>query len=440
MDCSPKKHPISKPNAVRENKLNAFSRLLRVLPAHAPLLTLLLFIFYAVPGTCQVLKGLDPAEVRHFEQFYSVKLKSHTLRGLKRSGRFMPAIVSVFSEYGIPEEMAWLVLVESNFNETARSPAAACGLFQFIAPTARGYNLHVDGKWPEWFIDERLEFYYACHASASFLSELYTQFGDWVAVLAAYNTGPGNLRKAMKRAGGSSQWLEYRKYLAKETREYPNRIAAVIRISKNPGSFGLNPTYLPYIPFTLYILRNPMTLDGLANRFGGTRKELFRKDFLVLNRQFNEKMLVKGREIPNGFVAKLPEISTITSQVEETSSTTPKTDQLNSTSSISNGAGYLHLVEKGENLAMLGFVYRLSQTDIVKQNPMIKGYDLQPGMKIKLTIPPMTVKRGRMVKVQAGETVGSLVMRLKINGSALVSLNQLRNSRPEEGRELYVPR
>ncbi|PIE91095.1 MAG: hypothetical protein CR997_02955 [Acidobacteria bacterium] len=395
--------------------------------------SILSICLFSLPAKSQVLKGLDPKDVKHFERVYSVKLKNHTLRGLKRSGRFMPAIESVFSEYGIPADIGWIVLVESNFNETARSPAAACGLFQFIAPTARGYNLYVDGNWPDWFIDERLEFYYACHASASFLSELYSQFGDWVTALAAYNTGPGNVKKAMKRAGGSRKWLDYRKYLAKETQEYTNRIAAVINIANNPQKFGLDPEYLPYIPFTLYITRKPTSLNELAERFGKAHREQFKHDFLILNRQFNEKILKSGRKIPKGYVAKLPEISVIAqSSSADHKQTKPATP--------TPQGGYLHLVEEGEDLAMLAFIYRIAQQDIVKNNPFIENYKLQAGIKLNLNLPESVVSRGQVVQAKAGDTVGSIVMRLRINGSHFVKLNNLHNSRLTEGERYYVPK
>ncbi|HEX8181166.1 MAG TPA: transglycosylase SLT domain-containing protein [Pyrinomonadaceae bacterium] len=153
--------------------------------------------------------------------------------GLRRSGRFLTMARKIFREVGVPEDIAWLGQVESSWRPTAYSWAAASGLWQFVPATGSRYGL----RQTAW-IDERNSFEKATRASAQYLKWLANRYhGNWELAIAAYNTGEGNIDRAISRAGAANFWQIY-PYIAQETRNYVPNILATILIAKNPDKYG----------------------------------------------------------------------------------------------------------------------------------------------------------------------------------------------------------
>src|SRR5262249_15957105 len=145
--------------------------------------------------------------------------------GLRRSGQFMPLARRIFKEEGVPLDVTWLGQVESAWRVKALSWASAAGLWQFVPSAGRTYNLR-QSAW----IDERYSLEQATRASARYLSDLAKRYnGNWELAMAAYNTGAGNVDRAIARAGTASFWAIY-PYIAQETRNYVPNILAVILI------------------------------------------------------------------------------------------------------------------------------------------------------------------------------------------------------------------
>lgn len=153
--------------------------------------------------------------------------------GLYRSGMFMRMARRIFREEGIPENIAWLGQVESAWKPTAKSWAAAAGLWQFIPGTGARYNLRING-----YLDERNSFEKATRASAQYLKFLANRYGgNWELGMAAYNCGEGNVDRAIRKAGVADFWAAY-PYLPRETRNYVPNILATILIANNPNAYG----------------------------------------------------------------------------------------------------------------------------------------------------------------------------------------------------------
>jgi membrane-bound lytic murein transglycosylase D len=153
--------------------------------------------------------------------------------GLRRSGQYMKLARKIFIEEGVPVDITWLGQVESAWKPRAVSWAAASGLWQFIPSTGRMYGLRQTA-----YIDERNSFEQATRASARHLKDLAKRYnGNWELAMAAYNTGAGNIDRAISRAGTANFWMIY-PYIAQETRNYVPNILAVILIAKNPEKYG----------------------------------------------------------------------------------------------------------------------------------------------------------------------------------------------------------
>jgi len=171
--------------------------------------------------------------IQQFINYYQVRGRSTMESGLRRSGRFMKMARQIFREEGVPEDITWLGQVESAWRPIAVSSAAASGLWQFIPGTGRTYGL----RQTAW-VDERNSFEKATRASARYLKDLANHFnGDWNLAMAAYNTGQGNVDRAVSRAGSANFWKIY-PYIAQETKNYVPNILATILIAKNPEKYG----------------------------------------------------------------------------------------------------------------------------------------------------------------------------------------------------------
>ena len=171
--------------------------------------------------------------IQQFINYYQGRNRSTMENGLRRSGQYMKLARKIFAEEGVPVDITWWGQVESAWKPKAMSWAAASGLWQFIPATGRTYGLRQNA-----YIDERNSYEQATRASARHLKDLAKRYnGNWELAMAAYNTGAGNIDRAISRAGTANFWMIY-PYIAQETRNYVPNILAVILIAKNPEKYG----------------------------------------------------------------------------------------------------------------------------------------------------------------------------------------------------------
>jgi Soluble lytic murein transglycosylase and related regulatory proteins (some contain LysM/invasin domains) len=171
--------------------------------------------------------------IQQFINYYRGRGRTTMETGLYRSGMFMLMARRIFKEEGVPENVAWLGQVESAWKPSALSWAAASGLWQFIPGTGSRFGLQRTA-----YVDERNSFDEATHASARYLKFLANRYGgNWELAMAAYNSGEGNVDRAVRRAGVANFWVAY-PYLPQETRNYVPNILATILIANNPQQYG----------------------------------------------------------------------------------------------------------------------------------------------------------------------------------------------------------
>jgi membrane-bound lytic murein transglycosylase D len=173
--------------------------------------------------------------IQQFINYYQGRGRTTMETGMRRSGRYMKMARAIFRQEGVPEDITWLGQVESAWRPSAFSSAAASGLWQFVPSTGRDFGL----RQTAW-VDERNSFEKATHASARYIKQLAARYnGNWELAMAAYNTGPLNVDRAIARAGQSNFWAIY-PYIAQETRNYVPNILATILIAKNPEKYGFH--------------------------------------------------------------------------------------------------------------------------------------------------------------------------------------------------------
>ncbi len=171
--------------------------------------------------------------VQQYINYYQGRGRATMETGMRRSGQYTAMARKIFREEGVPEDIVWLGQVESSWRPTAQSWAAASGLWQFIPGTGARFGLRQTA-----YVDERNSFEKATRASAKYLKWLANRYGgNWELAMGAYNTGEGNIDRAIRRAGSSDFWTIY-PYIAQETRNYVPNILATILIAKSPEKYG----------------------------------------------------------------------------------------------------------------------------------------------------------------------------------------------------------
>lgn len=180
---------------------------------------------------------------------------------LSRSGRYLELMKGILKAKNIPEDIAFLSLIESGFNPSAYSVARAVGPWQFIASTGKRYGLKID-----WWRDERKDPVKSTEAAAEYLSDLYQMFGSWNLAMAAYNAGEGKILKALNRTKSNDYWaLLNTRHIKRETKEYVPRFIAATMIATNPQSYGFeNLTYYMPLEYDEVIITAPVDLDVAA--------------------------------------------------------------------------------------------------------------------------------------------------------------------------------
>lgn len=174
--------------------------------------------------------------VRNYIIMYSEKMQKRMPHMLGICKYYMPIFEEIFDRYGLPVELKAMAIIESAMDPRAESRVGAKGMWQFMYQTAKIYDLHVDS-----FVDERMDPIKSCDAAAQYLLDAYNMFGDWSLAIASYNCGAGNVRKAIKRAGGSRKFWDIWEYLPRETRSYVPAFVGALYTLEYYKEHGLKP-------------------------------------------------------------------------------------------------------------------------------------------------------------------------------------------------------
>lgn len=202
--------------------------------------------------------------VKNYINVYTRKRREQVKIMLGLADYYFPYFEEVFDYYGIPYELKYLSIIESALNPNAVSRARAVGLWQFMYGTARVYGLNINS-----LVDERRDPMRSTDAAARFLKDLYGIYGDWTLALAAYNCGPGNVNKAIRRSGGKRNFWDIYYYLPRETRGYvPAFIAAAYTMNYYQyHNLSKIPSTLPLATDTVQI-REELHLKQVAEVMG----------------------------------------------------------------------------------------------------------------------------------------------------------------------------
>ena len=208
---------------------------------------------------------VDNPKVRQFVKYYSSTGKTRFQELLERSGKYMPMISKVLRQEGLPEELGYLALLESEFVATTRSKNGAVGLWQLVATTARLYGLRID----EW-VDERRDPVKSTRAAARYLKDLHDYYGRWYLAAAAYNAGPRNVDNALRQSGAKDFWsIKAKAQLSEETRNFVPKFVAIALVALDPKKYGFDEVfYATPLDYEEVELKTPMKIVAIASVTG----------------------------------------------------------------------------------------------------------------------------------------------------------------------------
>ncbi len=199
-----------------------------------------------------------------FINYFAVRNRDYTKMVLQRKDIYFPMFEESLAAHDMPDDVKFLAIIESGLNPKAKSRVGAMGLWQFMPATGRMYNMHTNMD-----IDDRMDPEMSTEAASKYLKSLYRMFNDWEVALAAYNCGPGNVRKAIRRSGGKTKFWEIYNYLPKETRSYIPQFQAMMYLIRHAEEHNFileEPTYP--IAYEKINFNQELDLEELANLTG----------------------------------------------------------------------------------------------------------------------------------------------------------------------------
>lgn len=369
--------------------------------------------------------------IRAFSEDITVRFSKY----LKRSARYLDMMKGILKEEGVPEELAYLPLIESGYNVRAYSRSRAAGLWQFIAGTAKRYRLKIN-----WWVDERRDPVKSTRAAARYLKDLHRMFGSWSLALASYNAGENRVKRVLRRSRSDNVWdlLLRTRHLRRETRDYVPKFIAARTIALDPEYYGFyDLKYLDKFAYDEVTLDAPLDLEAIAKCAGTTRAAI--KELNPELRRWSTPPNVRSYtlRIPNGtqdeFLRKLAKI--------------PKRERFDVRA---------YRVKAGDTVSRIARKTGVPARSIIAVNKLGRKALIRKGQKLLLPVPlgyssrplprdlPIVVLPGgikaRKYKVRRGDTVSDLAIKAGVPPEEIVRVNKLRNgSLIRTGQTLYLP-
>ncbi|MFC2114979.1 transglycosylase SLT domain-containing protein [Bacteroidota bacterium] len=317
------------------------------------------------------------------------------------SDYYFPIFDEIFDYYGIPLELRYCSIIESALNPRAVSRAGATGIWQFMYGTGRMYGLTINS-----LVDERRDPVKATHAAARFMRDLYKIYGDWTLVIAAYNCGPGNVNRAIRRAGGKRDFWDIYYFLPRETRGHvPAFIAATYSMNYyREHGLQARPLQLP-IPVDTIMIRDNLHLEQVSKVLGVSMKML--RD---INPQYKWD-IIPGKEKP--YALKIPveysmqfieledsifayRDSVYFNQKYQTKSPSYYTSNYIPEPPSPNMTKLIYTIKSGDNLGFISEWYHVRLSDLKYWNN-IYGSTIRTGKKLIVYVPNSKAEEYRKI-------------------------------------------
>jgi peptidoglycan lytic transglycosylase D len=333
--------------------------------------------------------------------------------GLQRAGRYRQMIENILKQEGLPQDLIYLAQAESAFKPRAISSMKAHGLWQFMPYTGEEYGLHRN-----YWVDDRDDPVASTRAAAEHLRDLYEMFGDWYLVMAAYNSGPLNVARAVERTGYADFWqLQKHDALPRQTKNYVPIILALTMIAKDPALYGIHVDPDPALQYDTLKLDHAISLHLVADATGDTLDDLE-----MLNPELTHGVT------PNkpGFELRVPP-----------GTGTDLQKQLAAIPADRWTSWRLAKVEPDDSLENIARRFHVTLASLRKVNELDSHDPVASGTTLIVPSAPPHLHRV-YYRVRRGDTLESIASHFSVSTSEIRRWNHLRSERAPIGRTLRI--
>jgi membrane-bound lytic murein transglycosylase D len=367
---------------------------------------------------------------KEIRQFQTVE-RDFFISSYHRSAMYRPIILRELKKAGLPEELAWLPLVESGFKINALSTARALGLWQFIPSTGYKYGLNRD----DW-VDERMDIEKSTRAAIDYLKELHNMFGDWLTVLAAYNCGEGRIMRniASQHINYLDRFWDLYHKLPYETARYVPRFIATVLVIRDPQKYGidLSAGKMSALTYEAVEINKSMRLQDIARKLD-VPEEMMN----ILNAELRHRITPNKPyklRVPTDMTGQLLKVVDDISLAE-----TPR-------DAFRRGVVIKHRVRQGETLASIAGKYKTSEGDIRNANQLLRKKPLAAGQRLNIPIQASRAASTKVQKqdtviahkVQKGDTLASLARKYDIGIAEIKKANHFTDDKLKLGQMLRI--
>ena len=376
-------------------------------------------------------------EIIHYIHFYQNTGRGVFKTMLERSERYIPMIKSVFKKLGLPNDLAYLAMVESGFSPTAYSYAGASGMWQFIPSTARIFGLTIN-----WWVDERRNPIESTYAAGEYLKNLFNTFGSWYLAAAAYNSGQMTIERALSLYPGGNFWTisQNKPYLLPgQTRRYVPKIVAAAIIAKDPQNFGFkNLKYKKPIKFAQVKVPFSVSLFALAKCAEISENSLWRLNPDIL----------RGVTPPNDphFLLNIPadKLQIFKHNFKDIKQYIPQTPKVVAVSYNKPQNSFYYTVQPGDTLDSIALKYGVSLNTLEQDNHLSSYSLINVGEKLLIPgngsnnlVRPVNLQK-KYITVKPGMTLWSIAKTYNISLQTIKNINNINNSDIHVGEKIYL--
>ncbi len=395
-------------------------------------------------------------KVYGFINYFAVRNREYTRDIIQKKELYFPLFEKYLAKYNLPEELKYLSIVESGLEPRAISRAGAGGLWQFMPYTGRSYGLHQD-----FYIDDRFDPDQATEAACKYLKMLYGMFGNWELSLAAYNSGPGNVRKAIRRSGYKKSFWEIYKYLPRETRSYVPQFVAIAYTLNYAYEYNLVPEEMYYSVDTDTIMVNEfINLRLLANELNVCYDDLEKLNPAVKRFAIPGTSKKYPLKIPSD---KVDLLNKNRNQIIANAGAEGK-EELEKLAKNTPGSTYgrtrvVHRVRSGDVLGTIARKYHVRVSEIKKWNHL-SGSLIRVGQRLNIWLLPnrkytnvtptaiittskpdkiKTTTSGKIYIVQPGDTLWDISRKYEgLSIEKIKKINNLKSNKIKPGQKLVI--